>query len=326
MQDKPNIDYAGLVAFILGECTADEQKHWEQWVRQSEENRKVYTDCVKILEPEIDTKDKEFDSAVAWHRIRERLELPDANVRHMTPSRSLPVWIRYAAVFILGGVLITYLVWFNKENSVIRQEAGINSYYLPDSSKVTLNGSASLSYNPDFEDREVSLKGKAFFEVTRQEEATFTIKAREASIRVLGTSFLVEENENQVRVEVTHGLVSVALESKDETVRLAQNEQGIIDLTSQSITKDPVKANNSLYWANQQLTYRQASLPEVFDELSVLFGKDIEFDRSVLQACKLTALFRDQTFEQIMQNISVSVNLSYELDGDRVLITNADCE
>jgi ferric-dicitrate binding protein FerR (iron transport regulator) len=80
-----------------------------------------------------------------------------------------------------------------------------------------------------------------------------------------------------------------------------------------------------LYWANKRLAYRQTPLADVLDEIGVIFDKEIVYDRESIDSCKITGLFRDQNFEEIIENIALSFPINYTMTGDRVEITSNGC-
>src|SRR5690606_9914983 len=82
---------------------------------------------------------------------------------------------------------------------------------LPDGSVVWLNKGAKLSYLKGFKnfyDREVNLSGEAFFDVKPNAEKPFIIETANTATRVLGTSFNVKTNGENVAVSVFSGKVS----------------------------------------------------------------------------------------------------------------------
>ncbi len=326
MREPSNIDFEGLAAFVAGECSEADQRKWEQWINASAENRKVYEDCLRLMEPvpDISVKDRRFDSNAAWERVEQRIGYGKAKTASIKP---MSVWLKYAAAFLLAGLLITYLVITQLDRDItIQQTSGVELYYLPDSSTVTLSGNSSVTYSAAFDQRDVRLTGQAFFNVGREEGKSFTVHTGNAYVKVLGTAFMVRESEDSIQVTVEHGLVELGLENNDQRVQLSNNEEGLITIKDQKLVSKELENTNKLFWANKQLIYRQATLAEVFDELERLFGKQFIYESEMVNGCQLTAVFRDQAFDQILRNIAVSVDLEYEISGDQITITRAGCE
>lgn len=71
---------------------------------------------------------------------------------------------------------------------------GTYTVELCDGTKVYLNSGTTLEFPSRFngEVRGVSLKGEAYFEVTRNESKPFVVEVDEMKVKVLGTSFNVK--------------------------------------------------------------------------------------------------------------------------------------
>ena len=70
---------------------------------------------------------------------------------------------------------------------------------LPDGTTVYLNTNSKIIFPKRFEKnkREITLKGEAFFEVTKDKNRPFIINVNEAQVEVLGTSFNILSNSSQ---------------------------------------------------------------------------------------------------------------------------------
>ena len=90
--------------------------------------------------------------------------------------------------------------------------------------------------------------------------------------------------------------------------------------------KSTLKNVNQLYWANKRLSYRQEQLSNVFDELSGIFDKEIDYDPVKLAKCRITGVFMDQSFEEIMKNMAISMDFEYSIDNNQVVIISDGCE
>lgn len=102
---------------------------------------------------------------------------------------SVAVISGFMAAFLLTWRLTTQTdtVWF--ETQVPRGKKSL--LLLPDGSKVWMNSELSLSYPGNYMDgnRNVKLKGEAYFEVAKQNGSLFTVETPDYNVRVLGTKF-----------------------------------------------------------------------------------------------------------------------------------------
>ena len=114
--------------------------------------------------------------------------------------------------------------------------------------------------------------------------------------------------------------------ASNEFLILERNEKGVLDLVSDQLNKKDIENLNELYWANKRIVYRQQPLVLVFDELAILFEKDIQYDFLQLENCRMTAVFMEQSFEEILENMSISMEFDYTFENNQVVITSNGCE
>ena len=101
-----------------------------------------------------------------------------------------------------------------KETTIVHRSnpAGKKSIVtLSDGTRIYLNAESEISYASEFTDslRLVSLKGEAFFEV-QKEGRPFVVEIDQTRIRVLGTSFNVNQSNNgALTVALVTGKVSI---------------------------------------------------------------------------------------------------------------------
>ena len=86
--------------------------------------------------------------------------------------------------------------------------------YLPDSSSVVLNGNSSVTFDENWKEREVTLKGSGFLQVTPGEK--FTVISSNERVDVLGTSFEFIGTEYISKVGCYTGKVKVTI--RDECI------------------------------------------------------------------------------------------------------------
>jgi ferric-dicitrate binding protein FerR (iron transport regulator) len=352
----PHIDYEQIAIYLSGEGSPEERIAVESWLESSEENRAFFEDCRKVLafdyaeveEVAESAEGSQFDTRKAWSRVYAQLDLvgetlDDTEIRLDTTldeidaqldesiadtSQKYP-WIRIAAALVVG--LAATLFFINQSANKVITLAGteeVQEHYLADSTKVVLASNASLSYRKNYgkNNRSVDLKGKAYFDVTRNEDLPFIIATTSGRIEVLGTSFVVEENNDSLYVIVERGKVQMTSLASDEFLILERNEKGVLDLVSDQLDKKDLENLNELYWANKRIVYRQQPLVLVFDELAILFEKDIQYDSFQLENCRMTAVFMEQSFEEILENMSISMDFDYTFENNQVVITSNGCE
>ena len=119
---------------------------------------------------------------------------------------------------------------------------------MEDGTVILLKPNSSIEYPAKFSavDRKVTLKGEAFFDVTKDKNRPFIISTSELTVKVLGTSFnvMAYEGAKEISVAVKTGKVSV-VKSKDEVtnrpqlneVILTPNQEVIYNTTQEYFSK-----------------------------------------------------------------------------------------
>ena len=188
-----------------------------------------------------------------WNTIPIRGILPDDtkarmwnNIRKVTIDRykRLYNWTAAAcAIFIIAIGSYQFLNQYKKSEikitSTVTFKNDIRLVNLPDGTRVWLNENSQIEYPADFSnhERNVTLKGEAFFEVKRDPSRPFVITSGAIKTTVLGTSFNIKAyNEKQPEVNVRTGKVKV--EGERNTVLLVRGDKAVCTPASSTIKKE----------------------------------------------------------------------------------------
>ena len=313
-----------LVKQLLGEASAEEQRQVQAWIELDRANRQYYEHFRLIWEQSKENEAKStVDAEEAWARFRQRTvrETVAPKVIEM-PQRNYE-WLKVAAilVMIIGGGLLFYAVSnLGADVIAMHSEESVLIDTLPDGSLVTLNKHSSLSYPEDFgsNTREVTLEGEAFFNVTPDRSKPFVIKANEASVRVVGTSFNVSSTDERTEVVVETGIVEVL--KKEHSVKLNPDEKGVV-LKDRD---DPFKQKNTdalyNYYRTKEFTCNATPLWRLADVLSQAYGVDIIIADERLKDLPLTATFQNESLDSILAVIAETFALKIEHRNGQIFL------
>ena len=221
--------------------------------------------------------DKEIDVDKAWNKLFNRLhenglvETPATVVKSLNYSTLLRV---AAGILVLISLSTAAYLIFNRyiENSRIVVSTEMNQknlqVTLPDGSIVYLNRNTSISYNKNSgkAEREVTLTGEAFFDITPDPQKPFVVDAGEANVIVKGTSFnVISSNSGEaVEVYVQTGRVVLSDNSGNKSIELDPGFIGTMknNLPSKVLNNDP----NYLASKTGRLVYDGQTLDTVFND------------------------------------------------------------
>ena len=302
--------------YFAGEADETEKEKISKWRSDNSKNAQYFLEMKEawlIADKQIEPNDE---------MLEEILSNKDARIV------AWPSFLKYAAAVLLIGLLGS-LWYFNDtepmiENIVFRGE----SKTLPDGTIVTLKDGATLDVVKFSEtERRVKLSGKAFFDVARDEKKPFFVVTEDATVHVLGTSFLVAKNLDFTEVCVETGLVSFSTNDprkNNMSVNLEPGEMGVIGNNLQGIVKRKNDNQNFLAWKDGALSFERARATEVVQILEDVYGARFDLPQN-LSNCRLTAKFNQKTLEEVIQIISVTFNWSYEISKDKVVLSGEGC-
>ena len=152
-------------------------------------------------------------------RLREAIQ--SSKIQPLGIAQKFPLWTRWAAIIlVLVGIGGYYFVQNQPERIQYETAYGeIKSFVLPDGSLVKLHANSQVSFVEEWEvgvDREVFLKGEAYFEVEKkpQTQAKFSVFTNDLKVEVLGTEFNVDTRKEKTEVVLNEG--SIKLQLKDQ--------------------------------------------------------------------------------------------------------------
>ncbi len=201
------------------------------------------------------------------------IPIQQANTIRQNPFSSL---LKIAAVLVLGlGIWFTY----NKTNSVMyyANNGTRTSFVLPDNSEVTLNAGSQITYKRWNwnSNRNLNLKGEAFFKVAKGEK--FTVHTTLGKVSVLGTQFNVKSRDTRLDVSCFEGKVAVSYGNQTEKITKGQ---------SISVEKDQkinlLKINQTQpYWLNNKLFFEKVRLKDLLQEVERQFNVTIKYNQNI---------------------------------------------
>jgi len=213
-----------------------------------------------------------------------------------------------------------------------------------------MNGGSSIEVSKDFNttDREISLKGEAYFNVTHNAQKPFIIHTDNINVKVLGTEFDVKAYPEDKTTEaiLIKGSVEVTLHNKPEEKiilkphhkLIIQNEFTPVKKVSDSIVVVPkavpekikmlnvtLNASDSTVmetsWKDNRLNFSDESLSEVAIKLERWYGVKVEVDGDIAREYKFTGIFENETIDETLKALQLSLFFHYHIKDGTILIT-----
>lgn len=288
-----------------------------------EQENKAYFDTIKLQwenNPELD----DFASKNLT-RLLFRIDQRKSEEQSARPIRH--IWRRVASIaaMLLVGLLLgsitTYLIsGTNKktEQLVFETPRGEKSMVkLPDGTEVWLNANSRLVYNSFTKNqRQVELKGEAFFKVTHNEQAPFVVKTNECDIKVLGTTFNVMAYDDFGRKEITllEGKVDVRAGEKEQILKPGQS----LVLKNNQMQIAEVNTSQASAWVDNKFNFKDIPLSELIQRLENWYDVDITLENPSGREVNYTGTFKnEETIWQVLDAIKVYTSIEYEKSDTR---------
>lgn len=327
-----------LIRYLDNEATDSEIATVKEWL--SEPANQAYFDGLKQLHAKVtDTQyatPANVDVDEAWQKVEGRTtkkSKPKLTVVKRATDKSL--WLKIAAVLVIG---FSIFWWFSNSEVDLPETIAYKTMEakdsallvsLPDGSRVTLNANSSLTYPEAFEGdaRNVSLDGEAFFDISRDTTKPFTIEVGDANVRVLGTSFLVQNiKDSGVVVSVATGKVSLTKKDYKAKVELIKGEQGFLAKAETQPIKQPIENINYLAFYNKVLRFENTPLNIVLKDLENYYQVEFKVDELTISGCRITAKFEESTLKEILETLKLYFSWDIQENNRTVTITGKGCK
>lgn len=210
-------------------------------------------------------------------------------------------------------------------NMIVVPRGGIYSLVLSDGTRVFLNSESELKYPVNFAggDRNVELKGEAFFDVTRDPEHPFIVKTGEMNIRVLGTSFNVSAymDDPAIRTTLFSGRVEILVNETTLKQELRPGMQANWTVGSDEIEVRMVNLDAASLWRDGIIVLDDDELEGVMRMLSRWYNVTYEFKGDGREKHTFTGkINRNEDLESVLRTLTLLGGPRFEIMGTKVYI------
>lgn len=224
----------------------------------------------------------------------------------------LPFVAACAGVLVMGA-LATAVMLSPAPNVIATADGQQRTETMPDGSVVAVNVASNVSYRFTDTERVVTLAtGEAAFSVKADPAKPFVVRVGDYEIRAIGTSFNVRERDGAIQVAVSEGRVELCRASATgeqlafaylnagELLKLPGNADA--DLASPSPVSVPT--SNVSEWRMRVVSYENATVKEVVDDLNRYFARDLSVKGDELLNQHITIRLRVDDRERAVQTLA----------------------
>ncbi|MCG8309567.1 MAG: FecR domain-containing protein [Cytophagales bacterium] len=343
--------------YLRGRCTRSEEIELLEWIDSIQANKSFGDELIKSLEISNDQAE-DFDLDRLHDKLKERLNIEqlitslknseeermagdpiDLHEYYSQSKRSFRntfTKIAAAILLLLSAGFAIYSGFLKEKESLIAVEddrwvlkkTGRGqrlTSVLPDGSKVILNYNTELKYPGAFSDsiRMIELTGEAYFDVVRDANKPFVVDAGDLKVRVLGTLFAVSsrQGDRNSAVSLVSGKVEVGApdQNRKDFIAMSPGEAVVFDGLTDTFERYAYIPDHFISWTDDIISFTEASYEEVCGELENWFDVVIS-TKGPIPSWKFTATFEKENLVNILEGISRSQKIKYELMDKKVTI------
>ena len=204
------------------------------------------------------------------------------------------------------------------------QNAEQSRVTLADGTVVWLNAATTLkcpdSFNEDH--RTLELEGEAYFEVEKNPEVPFIVKAKNVPVRVVGTKFNVTAYRDEYTI--TAALLEGKLEIGEGPKKIMMSPDDIIryNIVDRTVSKYKQNAKQYISWTEGRIEYSFITFDELFKRLSRQYDVNIIFtEEKKMDKIFNISLNNGETITDVLDALAIITPFTTRRDEKNLYIT-----
>ena len=208
-------------------------------------------------------------------------------------------------------------------NQLVTPIGSKNHITFSDGSQIWMNSGTKIIYPEKFSNnsRNVYIEGEAYLEITHNADAPFSVHTKNATVRVLGTTFNVAAypGENSTEVVLVKGKVDLSNGEETHVVLAPGELSSVVD----GELKQPVKVDVEQYicWIDDVLIFNDDTLEKVFSRLNAHYGVEFVLGPGVDKLKVTGKLNLKDDIDEVMRTISFTSSISYSKSNGKIWVS-----
>ena len=291
-----------LHRFFAGTASFEEEEAVCDWVDASNKNREELIRERKYFDVLLLHKTKNSSMVQSGHRF------------------SLPFVILYISNNVGKPAPVLEM------NKIVVPPGQRANLTLSDGTNVWLNACSEMTYPASFSEdiRRVSLKGEAYFDVSKDVEHPFVVQTKKCDIKVLGTEFNVRVNEAESDCEFSAALLegSIELTNKMEpgpSIRLAPMQKA--EWTGGKMVVESIRNLDDYRWKEGLICFEDIRFADLMKRFEKTYDIRIVIQNKSLHDYKCSGKCRvSDGVDFILQVLQRSTRFTFSRSDDNTII------
>ena len=255
-----------LARFFEGRATSEENNAIADWIESDPANQEV------------------FNQELQFHLMLMHMSSKVKSSQQKPRRTSLALYAGLAASFVAGIILCWFLAVTPLRDEASKMVAFHTdpgqraSLTLPDGTSVELNSGSTIRYPAVFArgERRVSIEGEAMFDVAKAADKPFYVETFAYDVKVLGTRFNVEADEDKgvFSAALMEGRVAI-LDKNDNRITELEPDQVVTLAEGRLIKKQEENIGSQYRWTDGIINCAGLSFEELMQKFERAFGVSI---------------------------------------------------
>lgn len=273
----------------------------------------------------------EVDVDREWERLFSSIE--KKTITKMKTRRLFLQYMKYAAAVVLGiGISLSTLYLTNQENlstvgnyKLVTSKGEKSYLQLLDGTRVWLNSCTTLEYAENYghSNRSIYLDGEAYFEVAKNKDLPFVVKANGIDVKAIGTAFNVSAymEDSQLTTTLFNGKVAVQPTLTKQEVLLEPNQVAVYDKSRNKIEVVPYDKKLFAQWRGGFLSFEMMYLQDITKLLERNYNVVFRYENQGIKKLRFSGSFRNnEDLSEILNVIKTNTGIRYQILKDTIVI------
>ena len=211
-------------------------------------------------------------------------------------------------------------------NNLVVPRGGEYVLTLADGTKVWLNSDSELKYPTVFikGEREVWLRGEAYFEVKKDAKKPFIVHSYDMRVRVLGTHFNVKsyKSDKSIATTLVEGSVQIEKMVQNKSIALGKIKPGQQAVyTEGNMEVHEMDVSQVVAWRYGEFVFKKRSLESIMDELARWYDINVFYMNDNVRDYHFSAWFkRDASINEVIKILEKTKKVKLDIKGKTVTI------
>jgi transmembrane sensor len=296
-----------------------EAKQWTTWLKDHPQYTLLVNEAISVMD-DMQLREKNVSkeqTEKAWVKLQ--IAIKDEGM--VLPHKRRAWWIPAAAAILL--LLVGFGLWSagNKKKEVESDYGKVVEYTLPDGSHVTLNSNSKVLVNSQWKntDREIWLKGEAFFKVQKMpSKSKFVVHAQNMDIIVTGTKFNVISRDDESSILLTEG--SVTLRTKDGK-EVYMKPGDFVKVENDNFSKQAVDNEAVLAWKQLKISFENTTMSNVAKTISTHYGVKVQLSNKAMEKKTISGIMPNDNLDILINALEATGEFKISKTTNGLLIS-----